>query len=140
MAAEYVLDAWPVMEWLFEKEPVAAMFKDLLVQVASGAALFCMSRINYGEVVYIVRKEQAWPSDRVEETLRQLGELPIEIVSATDRRVDEAVELKSRYNISYADAFAAALSIERKIPLVTGDKEFRKLEADGLLKLHWLGI
>ena len=53
--------------------------------------------------------------------------------------VDEAVELESKNPFSYADAFAAARGIRLRAPLVTGDLAFRKLEAEGLLRLHWVG-
>ena len=47
-------------------------------------------------------------------------------------------ELKSRYNISYADAFAAGLAIEFGCTLVTGDAKLRALETDGKLALLWM--
>jgi hypothetical protein len=38
--------------------------------------------------------------------------------------------------MSYADAFAAALSKDGKVMLVTGDKEFKCLEKE--LKIYWI--
>ena len=56
-----------------------------------------------------------------------------------DALVDEAADLKSRYPIAYANAFAAVPAMRLGVPLVTGDREFRRLEADGLLSLRWVG-
>ena len=47
-----------------------------------------------------------------------------------------AGDLKARHRISYADCFAAALAKDRKADLVTGDKEFKKIEGD--VSVHWL--
>ena len=44
-----------------------------------------------------------------------------------------AAELKARYPISYADAFALASAIEHQAELVTGDPELRRVE-------HLVGI
>jgi len=53
--------------------------------------------------------------------------------------VDVAAQLKSIYKISYADGFTGALAMERNAPVVTGDRDFRLLEADGILAVHWMG-
>ena len=47
-----------------------------------------------------------------------------------------AAELKARYPISYADAFALASAIEHQAELVTGDPEFRQVE--NLVKIVWV--
>lgn len=50
-----------------------------------------------------------------------------------------AAGLKSRYAISYADAFAAATALMHDAPLVTGDPELRAMAAGkSNLKLEWI--
>jgi predicted nucleic acid-binding protein len=61
---------------------------------------------------------------------------PIEFHAADRRLADVAAGFKSRFKISLADAFAAALAKERKAELVTGDPEFRALEKE--IKIRWL--
>lgn len=46
-----------------------------------------------------------------------------------------AAELKARFPIAYADAFAAATGKHLDVPVVTGDPEFRRVEGEG--KLLW---
>ena len=96
-----------------------------------------MTRINYGEVIYNLRKPEA-KLDSVK-AISQFHSAPISLHSIDDQLVDEAIELKSLYPFAFADAFAAALAIRLNAPLVTGDVDFRRLEADGILRLHWLG-
>jgi predicted nucleic acid-binding protein len=102
----------------------------------AGLTTLSMCRINYGEVVYSVRK--AFPADRAEDTLKAFREIAMQLYSVDDRLVDEAVDLKAMYSISYADASAAALTMRRGLPLVTGDAELVPLEKLGL-RLHWVG-
>lgn len=132
-----VLDAWPVMEWFRGREPARAAFRELLSEAACGRLSLCMSRINLGEIYYSTAKS----FDDVTATalVRQLTAILIEIVSVTDADVDAAAKLKAHYRISYADAFAAVLSIDRSAALVTGDPDFLPLASDGVVQLHWIG-
>lgn len=124
------------MEWLKGREPVATQFEGLIEGGLDGRFYFLMSRMNYGEVLYSIKKD--FPSNRVEQAIQAFLEIPMEVYSVDDALVDEAVELKAVYSISYADAFAAALSLRLDIPLATGDKELLALKKIGL-KLHWMG-
>jgi len=125
------------MEWIKLREPARTHFNLLIDSCIQGESVLEMSRINYGEVIYTIRKTPDL-FDR-EESLRNFLSAPINVHTIDDALVDEAVELKSKYPFAYADAFAAALAIRLGVPLVTGDKEFRALEADALLTLLWVG-
>jgi predicted nucleic acid-binding protein len=49
------------------------------------------------------------------------------MLDATPQRALRAADLKTKYKLYYVDSFAAALAIEHKATLVTGDSDFRKL-------------
>jgi predicted nucleic acid-binding protein len=132
-----VLDSWPVLEWIKGRQPTAAQFTKLVDASEAGDISFEMSRINYGEILYSLQKPDA--KDVCEQGLIDLATLRIFRHSVDDALVDEAVELKSKYPFSYADAFAAALAIRLQSPLLTGDREFVALERDGLLRVQWIG-
>lgn len=137
---QLVLDAWPVLEWLKQKEPALTKFNWLIEEAEAMRLRFSISRINLGEIIYSIHKEPAWSDDKKHRALAVISGLDLDVVSVSDQLVDDAVALKSRYRISYADAFAAALSMELRLPLATGDHELRALERDGLIQLHWLGV
>lgn len=133
----FVLDAWPVLEWLKAKQPATERFRTLLKQAEADEIHLVMCRLNFGEVVYRIRKDfsevdQAWSRDIIDK-------LPISLHSVSDSLVDDAASLKGSFAISYADAFAAALAAQLNQPLVTGDKDFFPLEKAGVVKLHWMG-
>ncbi len=47
--------------------------------------------------------------------------------------------LKGHFPIALADAFAAQVSMEKGVPLMTGDPELVLLEREGLISIDWLG-
>jgi predicted nucleic acid-binding protein len=90
--------------------------------------------VNYAEVKYsIVKKDgaAAW-----EEATKILQGLPVEFHPTTRAQADTAADFKTRYKMSLADAFAAALAKEMKAEIVTGDPEFKALKKD--IKIVWL--
>lgn len=132
-----VLDSFALLAWLGGEQPTADTVQDLLDRADDGELDLVMSRINWGEVFYIIAKRHGRP--KAEEVRRELGKLPLELLSATDERVTAASELKADHAFAYADAFAAGLSLENDAELVTGDPEFEQLENHEGLKVLWLG-
>ena len=51
---------------------------------------------------------------------------------------DSAADFKTRFKISLADAFAAALVKEQNATLATGDPEFKPLEKE--IDIRWLRV
>jgi predicted nucleic acid-binding protein len=93
-----------------------------------------MTEVNYAEVQYIVRRKDgdaAWTA-----IASDLKAAPIEFHVCDRLLADIAADFKSRFKLSLADAFAAALAAARRCELVTGDPEFRALEKE--IKINWL--
>lgn len=87
-----------------------------------------------GEVYYFLRKEHR---PALADSWREsAGTLPVTIEVPAIEDIWNAASLKGLFPISYADAFAAALSQKYNCPLVTGDPEFRSVDK---LKLDWIG-
>lgn len=132
-----VLDTWPVMEWLKGRQPVARSFLALLERAQHHEITLYLSMINLGEVYYSSAKE--WTSDRADEILGRMQQLPITYVAALNNEVLSAARLKAVHQISYADAFAVSLAIHLECPLLTGDRDFLPLATDGVLNIDWIG-
>ena len=130
-----VLDSHALIAF-FRGEESAVAVKELLHKAASADRLLHMTEVNYAEVKYTLLKKdgaEAW-----EHASDVLTSLPIEFHSADRNMSDTAADFKARHRISLADAFAAALTKEKKAELVTGDSEFKALEKE--IKIHWLKI
>jgi len=122
------------LEWIKEKQPVTDIVDTVLEDAEAGATRLFMSAINAGEVYYFARKYQ---DEALAEEWRQLsGTLPITIEVPTMDEIWDAALLKGKYPISYADAFAAALALKYRCPLLTGDPDFRRVPG---LDLDWIG-
>ncbi len=133
-----VLDAWPLLEWFRGSNPdLTTKFRALLQDAAEGRCALSISRINLGEIYYMTAK--TFGRTAAEGLVSQMPTMFIEVVSVSNADVDAAAVLKSQFAISYADAFAAHLSIQRHAPLVTGDRDFEALVAAGVLQMQWVG-
>jgi predicted nucleic acid-binding protein len=129
----YVLDSFALICYL-EDEKNADMVEEILKAAVDNEAEVYLCVINWGELYYIVMREQGRES--AELLLKTLANYPISIIEADKSLTLEAAEIKAFNKLSYADAFAAALAINKQASLVTGDKEFRQVEDK--LKIVWL--
>ena len=128
-----VLDSWPMLEWINGREPASTFVDGLFAQSEKGRARLLMSAINAGEVYYFLCKENRHSA--AEAWRQSSATFPVTIEVPSAEEIWNAAELKGRYAISYADAFAAALAMKYQCPLLTGDPEFR---AVGHLQLDWI--
>jgi ribonuclease VapC len=67
--------------------------------------------------------------------LAHVQSLEITTLPCPNDLIYRAAELKARYPIYYADAFALATAMEQGADLVTGDPEFRQVEH--LVNIIW---
>ncbi|MDP2952456.1 MAG: hypothetical protein Q8O76_03970 [Chloroflexota bacterium] len=51
-----------------------------------------------------------------------------------------AAHIKAQWSIAYADCFTVALAKLEDATIVTGDPEFRPLEAASVIPVVWLGV
>ena len=132
-----VLDSWAIIGWLQGEEPARAKVRELLEQAARGAATVSISLINVGEVFYLIAKRHgAAPAERF---LADLAMMPIQALLPNRRLILGAARLKSRYPISYADAFAVETARQQNAILVTGNPELWQLSKREPIELLWLG-
>jgi uncharacterized protein len=128
-----VLDSFALIAYLRD-EPGAEAMEHLLIAASQKDTPLYMSDVNYAEVKYSILKKdgaEAWTA-----AANVLQSLPIDFLGTNRVLADVAADLKARFKISLADAFAAALAKEKKAQLVTGDPEFKSLEKE--IKINWL--
>ena len=92
--------------------------------------------INLGEIWYAAaRKTSASTADRTVDDIMATG---IDVVGIDWTLTRSAADFKARFRMSYADAFAAALtkSLGTDAELATGDFEFRAVEKE--IRILWL--
>ena len=136
-SGRFVLDAWPVMEWLKDAELVAERFDKLLANSEAGEVELIISQITVGEIFYVTAKR--YGIFKAEQLLELMEDWTVVIVEASEARVLAAARLKAGHSISYGDAFVAALSFELHAPVLTGDSDFLQLERAVGLRVEWMG-
>ena len=129
----YVLDAFSLLAHL-QGEAGGARVKVLLEEAVKKRVELWMTIINYGEAIYIVEREQGLTA--VQEMIAATDRLPITMVAADRLLSFAAAHIKAHFPISYADAFAVALTQQQSAILVTGDPEFRRVES--VVAIEWL--
>jgi predicted nucleic acid-binding protein len=129
----YVLDSYALLAYL-GGEAGQARVAEILSAASRPTSRVLSSMISLGEVLYITERVYGLP--RAQEVLAALEQLPLEILPASREAVLAAAHVKAHYAISYADAFVVAAAQEWGAVAVTGDPEFRAVEA--LIKVEWL--
>ena len=132
-APPVVFDSHALLK-LLRDEPGAEEVEKILIEAARRDERAHMTEVNYAEVQYIVRRkdgEAAWQT-----IARELVAAPIQFHVADRVLADSAADFKTRFKISLADAFAAALAKKQNADLVTGDPEFTPLEKE--IGISWL--
>ncbi|MCB9418980.1 MAG: type II toxin-antitoxin system VapC family toxin [Ardenticatenaceae bacterium] len=133
MTNRYVLDSYALLA-LLNDEPGAARVEDLLRQAEAGETDLSLSVINLGELAYII--ERRWGPEKLRAILAYIEATKIQLATANQPRVLAAAHIKAQNPLSYADAFAAALTQELNATLLTGDPEFEAVSSQ--MTIEWL--
>jgi predicted nucleic acid-binding protein len=128
-----VFDSWAILAF-YEDEPAGKQVAELIAEANERETPLWMSVINAGEVWYIIARRAS--EAEADSTIAELQSLGIQFDNAEWRISRQAALFKSKHTVSYADAFAAALALQKNAHLVTGDKEFKSME--GVLKILWI--
>jgi predicted nucleic acid-binding protein len=121
----YVLDANALVGLFEDRAGSAAKVERLLEEAQRQEQSLLMSAVNWGEVFYVTWRR--YGEGKAREAERNFCELPIAVIAADFDRATRAAILKQKYNLGYADSFAAELAMERGAWLVTADPEFAKI-------------
>lgn len=130
-----VFDSYALIA-LFRQEEGYELVRDLLVKMANDENEGYITAVNVGEVYYMIsRKSSTKHADTAIAAIRQM---PVHIIEPDLKLCLEAAAIKAKHLLSYADAFAAALTINKKAVLITGDKEFESLVGETNFKVRYL--
>ena len=121
-----ILDAWALLALIQGEEPAASRVLKAISEAEQKALSLHMSWINLGEVYYQVGKRRGDAEAR--ETLEEILLLPVRFHEARKQDVLQAAQNKMRFALSYADAFAVALTQSLDGTILTGDPEILKLD------------
>lgn len=130
-----VFDSYAMLV-LFQREKGHEEITQLLSDIAANNKEGFICVINLGEIYYIAHRKQG--VNKADLAIRAIMHFNLHIVDADYALTMEAARIKARHKLSYADAFAAALTIKKKATLITGDKEFKQLEGEANFKVKFI--
>jgi ribonuclease VapC len=133
--AHFVLDSYAMLAY-FRNEEGGEKVEQLLNDAVANKHELYMTCINTGEVYYMAYRKDG--ADKAALVWKALQQFPIHITEADMAFTHKAANIKARYKLSYADAFAAALAISKKATLITGDDEFKILTGEPNFKVKFL--
>jgi predicted nucleic acid-binding protein len=128
----YVLDSYSIIAY-FEKDAGYEKIIDLLDDPDDNVYLL-MNLVNWGEVYYITLREQG--PDKASLFEKNFEKLPIDLVYPDKQLIRNASKYKAYNALSYADCIAAATAKMNDSVLMTGNREFEKLEKE--ITIDWL--
>jgi predicted nucleic acid-binding protein len=131
------LDSFALIGYL-ENESFSAEIEKYLKQARQDRIRIYLHAIHLGEVYYITLREQG--QDVADLAFARIIAFPLQYIEIIDEKLLKiAGRLKAIYPISYADSYAAALAINHKAVLFTGSPEFKKIEKEEDVLIHWVG-
>lgn len=122
-----VLDASAVISF-FEGRAGAEEIEELLAQSVAGKTELFMSVVNWGEVYYSTWRAHGQGAAR--QMAAEIFQFPIQVRNADLEMTKSSAELHAKYNLPYADCFAAASSKILKAKLLTSDQDFAKVKSE----------
>lgn len=128
-----VFDSWAIIAY-FEDEPAGQRIEEIIIDANERDIPMRMSVVNAGELWYIVARQTS--HSEADSSIAELRSLGIHFDKPDWEATRQAAVFKSKYKMSYADAFAAALSMQKNAHLVTGDNEFKQVEKE--IKILWV--
>ena len=128
-----VLDSYAVMTYL-EDEAGSEQVADLLRRAVRDEITLTISVVNLGEVYYSIARTNSL--EIADQMLMEFTTLPVKVVDVDWELARQAAVFKAGAAIAYGDCFCAALAYRMNSPVVTGDREFKRL-AD-TVEIEWI--
>ena len=133
--AHFVLDSYAMLAY-FRNEEGREKVEQLLNDAVVDKHELYMTCINAGEVYYMAYRKDG--ADKAALVWKALQQFPIHITEIDLAFTHKAAHIKARFKLSFADAFAAALTISKKAVLITGDDEFENLVGETGFKVKYI--
>lgn len=121
-----VVDASPLLAIVFNERfgPWA------LDQFEANSNTLLMSTVNYAEALILVRDRQPAAYEQIREAIENL---PIRLVPPTSHHAEIAAAARLKYPLNLGDCFCYALAKEENCPLLTLDRDFRRVDVPVIL-------
>jgi ribonuclease VapC len=128
-----VLDTYAVISFFYNEKGADDVEKILINAKEKNIPIF-ISAVNYGELFYAVLKKSG--ADAAMKAIEMIDLIPVEVIEVDRNLALLAGSYKATKKMSFADCFSAALAKIFNAAIVTGDREFFKVEKE--VKILWI--
>jgi predicted nucleic acid-binding protein len=130
-----VLDTNALVAYLTDFSKVSQRkVRGLLKTAKSSGRPVLLGVVHWGELHYVLGRSMGW--ETCLRTLPTLEAFPITVVPLDPSTARRAARLKMQKGLPFADCLAAALALEHNADLVTGDRDFQRVENE--VKIVWI--
>lgn len=131
--ARFALDSWSLVSF-FQNEPTANRVREFLESGPTGEHELYITVVNLGEVSYTIEMRQG--AEAAKEALFRVDAYAVRTFDIDRLFALEAAKLKATRGLGYADCFTAALALRLAATVLTGDRDFQRVE--DLVSIEWL--
>ncbi len=131
--ARFALDSWSLVSF-FRHEPAAPRVREFLEAARRGEHELYITVVNLGEVSYTIESRQGL--EVAKDALLLVDSYAVRTFDIDRLFALEAAKLKATRGLGYADCFAAALAQRLEATVLTGDRDFQRVE--DLVPIEWL--
>lgn len=128
-----VLDANALLILMYDA-PGALDVREALRATENGEARPAISTVQLSEIAHALRSRPDYP-DLISAVLRL--EATVDFVPLDAARALQAAGVRRETGLSFADAVAVTLAMERNAVLMTADRDFKRAEKK--VKIRWIG-
>ena len=121
----FVFDSQALLKF-FQKEKGYERILHLLEEIKKTGATKYINAINLGEIIYPTKRE--FGDQKKLEFLANIERLEFRVLPVPNQLIFQAAIYKAQFPISYADCFVLASAVEPKAAIVTGDRDFKKVQ------------
>jgi predicted nucleic acid-binding protein len=117
-----------------QKEKNYSLIEDVVLNAIENQTPMFIQSVNMGEVWYIIARKLG--EKKADEIVESLVEMGIQVIDTAWPITQKAAQFKLLGGISYADCFAASLTFHKQAQLLTGAKEFERVQH--AVEIIWL--
>lgn len=128
-----ILDTHTILSYL-DGESSAELVANIISDAIEEDVPICITAVNAAEIWAILAQRVS--ENDATRSLNELQQLGIQVVEADWNLALEAGVLKSRYKLSLSSCFTAALTIQMRGVLITGDEEFKRVDKG--VSIDWI--
>ena len=130
---KFVIDACAMLAYL-NNEDGSTVIEEVLQKGQRQEAKVFLTAMDLAEIYHVILKEEG--REKAIKVMVLIRNLPLERVGLDESLLMMAGEIRLQHPLTLGDALVAAVAKSMKAKIITGDRDFKKLEKE--LDIIWI--